>query len=213
MTERWKPEFDEMYWSIPADGEVIPFCWRDDEVDRMCFNFGNCFRTEEEAEAAAEKVKALLLNLHESPEEPSQGLGTPQEMPLFPGQIWRLKGHPDRTVYIGRIMNWFSPEPYVDLIYDDGAYFVDGREFLKNYEPLEDDSVTPAPPKKNSHETPDHYKLDPEPIAVIKAWGLDFCLGNVLKYVARAGRKAGESRDSDLHKAMNYLRLALEDEK
>ncbi|WP_370688000.1 DUF3310 domain-containing protein [uncultured Faecalibaculum sp.] len=37
-------------------------------------------------------------------------------------------------------------------------------------------------------------------------------MGNVLKYVARAGRKAGESRDSDLHKAMNYLRLALENE-
>ncbi|WP_304818325.1 hypothetical protein [Faecalibaculum rodentium] len=68
MTERWKPEFDEMYWSIPADGKVILFCWRDDEIDRTCFNFGNCFRTEEEAEAAAEKVKDLLLDLHKNPE-------------------------------------------------------------------------------------------------------------------------------------------------
>lgn len=60
--------------------------------------------------------------------------------------------------------------------------------------------------------TPEHYRLDPEPIDVIKAWNLDFCLGNVVKYVARAGRKAGESRDSDLRKAMTYLRFALEDE-
>lgn len=69
MTERWKPETNEMYWFIPKDGEVIPFCWCDDEIDRTCFNFGNCFRTEEEAEAAAEKVKALLLSLHENPKE------------------------------------------------------------------------------------------------------------------------------------------------
>lgn len=60
---------------------------------------------------------------------------------------------------------------------------------------------------------PTHYQMDPEPVQVIKAWDLDFCLGNVIKYVARAGKKAGESRDSDLHKAMTYLRIALEDEK
>ena len=60
---------------------------------------------------------------------------------------------------------------------------------------------------------PDYYRsLDPEPIDVIKSWNLDFCLGNVIKYVARAGKKPGESRDKDLHKAMHYLLLALEDE-
>lgn len=56
---------------------------------------------------------------------------------------------------------------------------------------------------KNAHlydlPTPEHYKLDPQPI-------------DVIKYIARAGRKAGESRDSDLHKAMEYLRMELEDE-
>ena len=60
--------------------------------------------------------------------------------------------------------------------------------------------------------TPKHYDLDPEPVKVIQAWKLDFCLGNVIKYIARAGRKPGESRDADLHKAMNYLRMELEDE-
>lgn len=62
-------------------------------------------------------------------------------------------------------------------------------------------------------ETTKYYQLTPEPIEVIQGWGLDFCLGNVIKYVARAGHKEGESRDKDLHKAMNYLRMELEDER
>lgn len=67
--------------------------------------------------------------------------------------------------------------------------------------------------QEKSHTTPSHYDMDPEPIAVIKAWNLDFCLGNVVKYIARAGKKPGESKDKDLHKAMDYLRKALEDER
>lgn len=211
MTERWKPEFDEMYWNILADGEVILFCWRDDEIDRTYFNFGNCFRTEEEAEAAAEKVKDLLLDLHESPEEPSQGLGTS----IVPesGQVWV---HRNSGVYYKVLSTnaWFSPEPRVTISQFTPSYFnpitqnIDGRDFLHNYV-----LINVPQSGKGIHDTPDHYKLDPEPIDVIKAWGLDFCKGNVIKYVARAGRKTGESEDSDLHKAMNYLRLALEDEK
>lgn len=70
----------------------------------------------------------------------------------------------------------------------------------------------PKPESKHSHTTPDHYRLNPEPIDVIRGWNLGFCLGNVIKYIARAGHKAGESRDKDLHKAMEYLRMELEDE-
>lgn len=68
---------------------------------------------------------------------------------------------------------------------------------------------------KQRHDRPQvsHYnRLDPEPIDIIKAWDLDFCLGNVIKYIARAGHKEGEARDKDLHKAMDYLRYELEDE-
>ena len=67
-------------------------------------------------------------------------------------------------------------------------------------------------PTTPSRTTPEHYKLTPEPIDVIRGWNLGFCLGNVIKYIARAGRKAGESRDKDLHKAMEYLRMELEDQ-
>lgn len=42
-----------------------------------------------------------------------------------------------------------------------------------------------------------------EAIKVIEAWGLDFCLGNTVKYVARAGKKGDELED--LRKARWYL--------
>jgi len=39
---------------------------------------------------------------------------------------------------------------------------------------------------------------------------LDFLLGNVIKYVCRAGNKDGESRIDDLIKASHYIRKAIE---
>ncbi|HWR49911.1 MAG TPA: DUF3310 domain-containing protein [Bryobacteraceae bacterium] len=51
---------------------------------------------------------------------------------------------------------------------------------------------------------PAHYtRLNPEPLDVIEAWGLGWHLGNVLKYIARAGHKGSELQD--LRKARNYL--------
>lgn len=61
---------------------------------------------------------------------------------------------------------------------------------------------------------PGHYNtVDPtyEPIKVIEAWGLDFSLGNVLKYIARAGRK-GDTLE-DLNKALWYLHRAIQHHK
>lgn len=211
MTERWKPKRGEWYWYVESDIKPCEDSWGDFDLDVLRYEAGNCFRTEEEAEAAAEKVKDLLLDLHESPEEPSQGLGTS----IVPesGQVWV---HRNSGVYYKVLSTnaWFSPEPRVTISQFTPSYFnpitqnIDGRDFLHNYV-----LINVPQSGKGIHDTPDHYKLDPEPIDVIKAWGLDFCKGNVIKYVARAGRKTGESEYSDLHKAMNYLRLALEDEK
>jgi hypothetical protein len=53
-------------------------------------------------------------------------------------------------------------------------------------------------------ERPAHYTYSTiEPIDVIEAWALGFHLGNVLKYIARAGRKG--SKIDDLKKARWYL--------
>lgn len=239
MTEKWKPKICEPYWFIDRDGDVRYHLWTEWDSDNDKYDFGNCFRTKEEAEAAAEKVKALLLSLHEPEAVNSQKTPifeslqqedckkrafvrsshtTPEHYKPDPktGEWWRSKGD-DR--YIVKVF--------------DGDYQLLGRrivkyknsrniimetnieDFLERFEKEDGPIMTlgeDAELIKPSHTTPDHYKLDPEPIAVIKGWDLGFCLGNVLKYIARAGRKEGESRDSDLHKAMSYLRLELEDE-
>jgi hypothetical protein len=49
-----------------------------------------------------------------------------------------------------------------------------------------------------------------ECIKVIRAWDLDFELGNVLKYVKRAGAKPGESAIKDLGEAKTYIDLEIE---
>lgn len=43
-----------------------------------------------------------------------------------------------------------------------------------------------------------------EAIRVIEAWSLGFCLGNVVKYICRAG-KNGDATVEDLKKASWYL--------
>lgn len=52
---------------------------------------------------------------------------------------------------------------------------------------------------------PQHYGGDTtyEAIKVIEAWGLGFCLGNVVKYIARAEHKGAPI--DDLEKARWYL--------
>lgn len=58
-----------------------------------------------------------------------------------------------------------------------------------------------------SVKNPGHYAAGRryEPKDVIRDWDLNFNLGNVVKYVSRAGRKPGEDAITDLRKAMTYL--------
>lgn len=59
---------------------------------------------------------------------------------------------------------------------------------------------------------PAHYHTKGcEPIDLIRDAELDFCRGNVVKYVARAGKKPGEKASSDLMKAKTYLEWAIAD--
>ena len=44
-----------------------------------------------------------------------------------------------------------------------------------------------------------------EAIKVIQAWELNFSLGNVVKYIARVGKKAGNTEIQELKKARKYL--------
>ena len=55
---------------------------------------------------------------------------------------------------------------------------------------------------------PIHYVQGIEPIDVIESWGLNFSLGNVIKYTLRAPYKGKEIED--LEKAMWYLAREIE---
>ncbi len=53
---------------------------------------------------------------------------------------------------------------------------------------------------------PNHYGGGDNPyeaIKVIEAWELNFCLGNTIKYISRAGKKGSQTQD--LRKAKWYL--------
>lgn len=53
---------------------------------------------------------------------------------------------------------------------------------------------------------PEYYKSGGvEVIDVIEDWKLDFCLGNAIKYIARAGKKSDDVR-TDLEKAAWYIK-------
>lgn len=48
-----------------------------------------------------------------------------------------------------------------------------------------------------------------EAIKVIQAHNLNFCLGNVVKYVLRAGKKDKDTYLQDLEKAIRYLEFEI----
>jgi hypothetical protein len=67
---------------------------------------------------------------------------------------------------------------------------------------------------KESVNHPDYYGGEDNPYEVIKvceAWGLDkdAYLFNVIKYVARAGKKSPDKEIEDLSKAINYLKFKI----
>ena len=63
---------------------------------------------------------------------------------------------------------------------------------------------------KDTNKTPSHYQGTIQPIDLINAQNLNFNLGNVVKYVCRAGKKQRESVLSDLEKAQNYINYEIE---
>lgn len=53
---------------------------------------------------------------------------------------------------------------------------------------------------------PSHYNQGQfEVIDVIDDWNLDFCLGNAIKYIGRAGHKDNTKTKEDLEKAIWYI--------
>lgn len=56
--------------------------------------------------------------------------------------------------------------------------------------------------------TPSHYQKKVQPIELIDAFDMNFNLGNVVKYVSRAGKKGDAYQD--LEKAFYYLKREMQ---
>lgn len=76
------------------------------------------------------------------------------------------------------------------------------KEIANNYNVNDEEQPTTS--------TPPHYQGTTQPIHLINAQNLNFNLGNVVKYVCRAGKKDGENILSDLEKAKNYINYEIE---
>lgn len=67
-------------------------------------------------------------------------------------------------------------------------------------------------PKPSDALHPNHYEFSKySPIKVIRAWGLNFNLGNAVKYLIRAGKKDPAAHVQDLEKAIVYIQSEIED--
>lgn len=61
--DKWKPKNLEVIYCFNGFMEVVPSLWDDvSEIDKTLYELGNCFRTEVEAKAKIEEIKAILKN-------------------------------------------------------------------------------------------------------------------------------------------------------
>ena len=57
---RWKPEYGDYYYFINYKGMAMRSTWFNSVNEYTMYEFGNCFKTFEEAELARDKIKEIL---------------------------------------------------------------------------------------------------------------------------------------------------------
>lgn len=115
MSERWKPEVGDFYYFVSTAGDILPDTFKDDYASSYSrFAHGNCFKTKEEASAAAVKVRELLLNLHEQPTDCSQ-------LPKLSAEVFNRPDCPEWARYAAVRENgiaiWFEVKPNIGRDY------------------------------------------------------------------------------------------------
>lgn len=61
LAQNWTPQKGDTYFFIDKTGEIFNRSWSGfDSTEKELLEFGNCFRTGEEADAALERVRAAL---------------------------------------------------------------------------------------------------------------------------------------------------------
>ena len=61
VVKRWKPEMGEKCWYISHNGQIDFFRWNNDIFYTAWYDFGNVFRTKQDAIAALERIKKAFL--------------------------------------------------------------------------------------------------------------------------------------------------------
>jgi len=64
--ERWKPELNDPYFLITLDGSTMQLKWRENQFDKLFWEFGNCFKTCQEAEQARDAIQEVLAKLNKN---------------------------------------------------------------------------------------------------------------------------------------------------
>lgn len=65
MPKRWKPEYKERYYYVNSIGIVRDNIWCNLDDDTSLYEFGNCFKTKDEAEAMKDKIKEILKQMND----------------------------------------------------------------------------------------------------------------------------------------------------
>ncbi len=118
MSERWKPMKGETYWVVGRDATIHKFKWSSDGYDSDHYDIGNCFKTEIEAQAAAENVKALLLGLYKPATECNQLVTICNQLPKLTAEVFNRHDCPEWAKYAAVNRNntasWFNDKPIYD---------------------------------------------------------------------------------------------------
>ena len=59
----WKPKYGEWFWIVKSTGRVISIKNLGSESDAGLIKFGNCFKTEADAEAHADEMKKKIMEV------------------------------------------------------------------------------------------------------------------------------------------------------
>lgn len=122
-----------------------------------------------------------------------------------------LKFNTDNSDTYSDLWWWFNygvNEPIKTLVkMDIFGYDVIGKQSKTNLDTIKESGFFVV---SSTNNTPPHYQGTTQPIDLINAQNLNFNLGNVVKYVCRAGKKQGENILTDLEKAKDYINFEIE---
>jgi hypothetical protein len=122
----------------------------------------------------------------------------------------KMKDHEEKSNHRDDIKRWLPKGTNVEEV-----KFGDQKGFNEAFLPPKKNSI-PEWHRRDEPVHPNYYKGDNKDGKAIEVFDIidqfvngDFYLGNVLKYVCRAGKKSKETKKQDLEKALHYIMEAI----